>query len=178
VPQVGPGGRGLVHHGGVVDDAGGAEHIGDAVGVLRVVVGVAVALVDQGKVGDVVEVQGQQHPLVDHLGHHIVGGDDDVVAGRARFELGIHRLVGVEGGVVDADGGEPLKGVHHVDAAVRAVGDVFAPVVDVQGHVLAGKTGPVVISRHADALHHLDGLGGPGGHGAGGRHRQGGQKCK
>src|SRR5699024_8811016 len=47
IPQVGPAGGRLADHGGIVNDAGGAQHIGHRIGVFGVVIGVAVLLVDQ-----------------------------------------------------------------------------------------------------------------------------------
>ena len=160
IPQVCPAGRGFVHHSGVVDDAGGAQHIGDSVGVLRVVIRVAIAHIDLLEIGDILVVKGCKHPLVDHLCHHVVGGDDHIVVGCAGLELGVQGLVGVEGGVVHLDAGQLFKGGHHVHTVVRTVGDVLAPVIDVQGDVLPLEAGPVVIIRHRDILGHLDGTGG------------------
>ena len=118
IPQVGPAGRGLVHHRRVVDDAGGAEHIGHRIGVFGVVIRVAVGLVDVRKVRDVAVVQRFQHPFRDHLGDHVVRRNDDIVVGRAGFQLRVEGLVGVKGGVVDLDAGELFEGGHHVHAVV------------------------------------------------------------
>ena len=160
IPQVCPAGRGFVHHSGVVDDAGGAQHIGYSVGVLRVVIRVAVARIDLLEIGDILVVKGCKHPFVDHLCHHVVGGDDHIVVGCAGLEFGVQGLVGVEGGVVHLDAGQLFKGGNHVHTVVRTVGDVLAPVIDVQGDVLPLEAGPVVIIRHRDILGHLDGTGG------------------
>ena len=157
IPQVGPAGGRFVHHGGVIDDAGGAKHIRHRVFIGGVVVGVAVDFVDVLEVGDVVKVQLCKHPLRDHLGDHIVRRDDDIVIRRAGFQLGVERLIRIKGGVVDVDAGQLLEGIHHVYAVVRAVGDIFTPVVDVQGDVLAHEAGPVVIIRNGNIFRDLDG---------------------
>ena len=158
IPQVRPTGGCLVHHRGVVDDAGGAQHVGHRIGVLGVVIRVAVFRVDLLEVGDVVVVEGLEHPFCDHLGHHVVRGNHHIVVRRAGFQFGVHGLVGIEGGVVHLDAGQVLKGGHHVQAVVRAVGDVLTPVVDVQSHVLALEAGPVVIAGHRNVLIHLNGV--------------------
>ena len=129
---------GLIHLVGVVDHADHAVGIGDGVGVVRVVVEAAELVFDVLVVGDVVEVQGQEHVLVGQTCDHVVRGDDDIVAHGPALELGVHVLVAGIGGVVDVDlfavgllipG---LEGFHGVQGAVGAVGDVFAPVVNVQ----------------------------------------------
>ena len=58
------------------------------------------------------------------------------------------------------DAGQLLERRHHVHAVVRTVGDVLAPVVDVQGNVLSLEAGPVVGVGHGDVLGDLDGPGG------------------
>ena len=103
VPQVCPAGGSFVYHGSVVDDAGGAQHIGHSVSVLRIIVRVAVACIDLLEIGDIVVVKGCKHPLIDHLCHHVVGGDDHIVVGCAGLELGVQGLIGVEGSVVHLD---------------------------------------------------------------------------
>ena len=177
VPQVCPAGGSFVYHGSVVDDAGGAQHIGYGVGVLRVVIRVAVFRIDLLEVGDVVVIQGLQHPLRDHLGHHVVGRDDDVERRAAGLELGVHRLVGIKGQVVDLDAGLFLEGRDDIEAVVRAVGDVLAPVIDVQGDVLPLEAGPVVSVRHRDVLGHLDSTGGKYRQCGAQRHSQRQQQC-
>ena len=177
IPQVCPAGGGFVYHSGVVDDAGGAQHIGHSVGVLRVVIRVSVACIDLLEIGDIVVVQGCKHPLVDHLCHHVVGWDDHIVVGCAGLEFGVQGLVGVEGGVVHLDAGQLFKGAHNIHAVIRAVGDVLAPVVDVQGDVLPLKAGPVVIVRHRDVLGDLNGTGGKRRQCGAQRHSQCQQQC-
>ena len=172
VPQVGPAGGRFVHHGGVINDAGGAEHIGHGVGILRIVIRIHVFLIDLFEVRDIVVVQRLEHPLGDHFCHHVIRRNDHIVVGCAGLELCVHGLVGVEGGVIHLDAGELFKGRHHVHAVVRAVGDVLAPVIDIDGHVLALEAGPVVIVRHRDILGDFDGAGGKGGHCTADRHCQ------
>ena len=156
VPQVCPAGGGLVYHLCIVDDASGAEGVRHSVGILGVIVSVAVLLVDVLEVRDVAVVQRHQHPFAYHLGDHVVRRDDDIVVGRAGLELGVEGLVGVEGGIVDLDAGQLFKGRHHVHAVVGTVGDILAPVVDVQGDVLSLEAGPVVVIRNRNVLRDLD----------------------
>ena len=172
IPQVGPAGGCLVHHGGIIDNAGGAEHIRHSIGIFRVIVRVAVFLVDLLEVGDVVVIQRLEHSLVDHLGDHIVRRDDHVVIGSTGFQFGVHGLVGVEGCVVHLDAGELLEGRHHIHAVIRTVGDILAPVVDVQGDVLALEAGPVIVARHRDIFCDFDGAGCKGRQSAADRHCQ------
>ena len=93
IPQVRPAGGCLVHHRGVVDDAGGAQHVGHRIGVLGVVIRVAVFRVDLLEVGDVVVVEGLEHPFCDHLGHHVIRRNHHIVVRRTGFQLGVHGLV-------------------------------------------------------------------------------------
>ena len=62
----------FVHVFGVVDDAHSAPGVGDGVLILRVINGVFVGLVNILVVGDVVEVQRQEHVFVGKAGDHIV----------------------------------------------------------------------------------------------------------
>ena len=59
----------------------------------------------------------------------------------------------------------------------RAIGNVLAPVIDVQGDVLPLEAGPVVIIRHRDILGHLDGTGGKHRQCGAQRHSQRQQQC-
>ena len=172
VPQVSPFGGGILHHGGVVDDAGGTEHIGHGIGVGGVIIRVAVDRIDVLGVGDVAVIQRCKHSLGDHLCHHVIRRDDHIVVGRTGFQFGVHGLVGIKGGVVDLDAGKLLEGGHHIHAVIGAVGDVFAPVVNVQGEILALKAGPVVIVRDRNVLGHLNGSGGKSGRSTAERHGQ------
>ena len=60
-------------------------------------------------------------------GHH------DVVASAACHQLGVERLVGLKGVVIDLDTGFFLKGRNH------ALGNVVRPVVDVEDFLLGGR---------------------------------------
>ena len=114
----------------IVDQTDRAPCVRDGVQVLRVIGLITERLVDVGVVRDVREIERLEHILLDELCNHIVGGDDDVVAGAAGLELGVHGLVGVEGQIIDVDACRLLKGGDHVQRIVRAVGDILAPVVD------------------------------------------------
>ena len=131
VPQAGPALRVFLRDVVlVIDQADRAPGIGDGIGVLRVIGLIAEGLVNVFVVRDVGKVQRLEHILGDQLGDHIVGRDDDVERRTAGFELGVHRLVGIKGQVVDLDAGLLLKGLDHVQTFVRAVGDILAPVID------------------------------------------------
>ena len=56
----------------------------------------------------------------------------------------------------DLDAGQLFKGRHHIHAVVGTVGDILAPVVDVQGDILALEAGPVVVIRDGNVLRDLD----------------------
>ena len=143
VPQQFPvAGIGLIHLIGIIDDAGEVEGVGHGVGVVRVVVEAAEAFADVGGVGDVLIIQREEQALGAHAGDHVVGGDDDIVADGAGGDLGVHVLVAGEGGVVELDlvsvilEVPVLEALDGVEGVFRAVGDVFAPVVDVQDRFL------------------------------------------
>ena len=151
VPQQLPAGDiGFVHILGVVDDANGAPGIGDGVLVLRVKVPIAENLVNILGIGDVVIVQLQQHTLLSHPANHIVGGDDHVHGDAAVNQLGIHALVGIEGGIFHLDIGIGiLKGGDDIHGIVIALGDILTPVVDVQGDLVSLGAG-----QHGAAAKH------------------------
>ena len=121
----------FVHIGAVVDDADGAPGIRNGVEVIGVVGGIFVRLVHVLIVRDVVKVERQKQSLVDQPTDHIVGRDDDIVGRATGLELGIHRFVRVERHVIHMDARCLLEGGVDIDVAVRAVGNVLAPVVDV-----------------------------------------------
>ena len=87
--------------------------------------------------------EGGEHVLLDEALDHVVGGNDNVIIYRAARKLCVHILVGGVGGVADAHSFAvglvipSLKLLVGVDRAFAAVGDVFAPVVDVKGLYLA-----------------------------------------
>ena len=119
----------------VVDNADAAPGIGDGVAAFGIVGGVAEALVEIGGVGDIGIVQRFEHILRDQLFDHIVRREDDVEGRAAGLELGVHTLVAVKGHIVDLDVGvSRFKLRDDVDALVRAVGDILAPVIDIDRH--------------------------------------------
>ena len=121
----------FVHIGAVVDDADRAPGVGDGVEVVGVVGGILIRLVYVPVVRNVVKVQRQEQPLVDQPADHIVGRNDDVIRRAAGLELGIHRLVRVERHVIHMNARRLLEGGIDIDVTVRAVGNILAPVVDV-----------------------------------------------
>ena len=52
IPQVCPTGGGFVYHSGVVDDAGGAQHVGHRVGIFGIVIRVASKVIYSRKESD------------------------------------------------------------------------------------------------------------------------------
>ena len=163
VPQISPAGGCFVHHGGIINDAGGTEHVGHSVGILRIVIRIHIFLIDLFEVRDIVVVQRLEHPLGDHFRHHVIRRNDHIVVGCTGLELGVHGFVGVKGSIVHLDAGELLKRRHHIHAVVRTVGDILAPVVNVDGDILALEAGPIVIIRYRDVLRDFDGAGSKGG---------------
>ena len=70
--------------------------------------------------------------------------------GAGQAELSHHSIQ--IGGTIIAVSYTHLEGGHHIHTVIRTVGDVFAPVVNVQGEILALKAGPVVIVRDRNVL--------------------------
>ena len=132
VPQGRPAGD-VVHIFAVVDQAHGAPGVGHGIEIVRVIGRVAERFIHVLIVGDVVEVQGLQHILGNEPSHHVVRRDDDIVGGTAGFQLGVHGLVAVEGHIFDLDAGFLFKGGNHIEGTVGTVGNILAPVVDVNG---------------------------------------------
>ena len=137
----------LVDFVGVPDHADDAVGVGHGVRVVGIVVKPFEALVNVAVVGDVAEVQRQQHILLEHAGDHVVRRDDDVIAHGAGGELRIHILVGGVGIIVDGDAHAVrilipfLEFLDRIVAVLATVGDVFTPVVDVQRKVLSPVPG-------------------------------------
>jgi hypothetical protein len=76
-----------------------------------------------------VEVQGEKHALAVHQADHVARRRDDVIPGRTGLQLGVHRLVRVEG--VDDDPAAVLR----LKAGDQLGLDVVGPGVQVQdGH--------------------------------------------
>src|SRR5699024_5324928 len=98
-----PAGDGLVHHGGVVDNAQGAPGVGDGVLVVGVEVQVLVLVVNLLIVGDQAVIQGLQPALFNKAGDHIVRGDDDIIADATLLQQGVEVLVGGNGVVIYLD---------------------------------------------------------------------------
>ena len=82
--------------------------------------------IDIHKIRDEVAVDRLEHPLVEHQLDHVAAGEDQVVAGRAGFQLGVHGLVGVKG--VD----DHLAAVLLLELLDELRLHVVRPVVDVQ----------------------------------------------
>lgn len=153
----------LVHHRPVVHDAHEAPGIGHAVFVLRVERFGAVCVADERRVGDIGGVKLLQHALGGHFADHIIAGDDDVVIAAAAFQLGVQALVGVVGGVVDADARQVFKFLHHIHGAVGAARDVFAPVVDIQRNARVLEAGVIVTGGNLHTVRCGKGRGGQAG---------------
>ena len=124
----------LVYILAVVDDAHGAPGVGHGVLVLGIVAQPPVGIVNILGVGDVVVIQLLEHTLLAHPADHIVGGDDHIHSDAAVFQLGVHGLVGIKGGVLHLDVGVLLlKLSNHINGIIIALSDVLAPVVDIDG---------------------------------------------
>ena len=82
-----------------------------------------IALINILRVGNFAVVQLHQQALLPHPGHHVVRGDDDIVAVAAALYSGVEHFVGGEGLVIDVDARLRLKIVKD-----RLV-DILAPVV-------------------------------------------------
>ena len=152
IPQVCPGCGRFFHHGGVINNAGGAPGIRHTVSVIRVIAPAEVILADVGHIGDVIVIQLGQHVFGNHFAHHVVRRHDHIITGAAGFHFGIQALVGVKGGIVDLDTGQVLEGRNHVHAVIGTIRDIQAPVIHVQGQMVVGKAGPIVIGRNRDIL--------------------------
>ena len=137
-----PAGDGLVHHGGVVDDAHGAPGIGDGVLVLRIIGQVFEAVGDLFKVGDVAVVQFREHILLNELGDHVVGGDDDVVVPGAAFQQGVEGLVALRRLIVDHDAGLFLK------LGDQLLVDILAPAAHIDHGLGVGGAGQQAHRHH------------------------------
>ena len=137
-PQRAPAGhdRFILHQPGIVDKPQNAPGIGHRILVAGIVGLVQVDILDVVQVRDVGKVKLLQHSLRDHTGDHIVRGDDDIVAGAAGFQLGVHRFVGIVVGVDHLNAGDLLKGLVDIQRTVGAVGNIFAPVVNADGIAL------------------------------------------
>ena len=127
---------GRVNHRLVVDNHGRTPCIGNGILIVRVIGQTLVVLADVGIVRDIGKIQLRQQILLDHLADHIVRGDDDIVAGAAGFQLGVHRFIGIVIGIDDPDAGDLLKGLVDIQRTVGAVGNIFAPVVNADGIAL------------------------------------------
>ena len=130
----------------VIYNADDAVGVGHTVHIVRVIVQAMEALIDVLVVRDVVKVQRQEHVVFAHAGYHVIRRYDDIEAHSARGELCEHVLIAGVGGVVHLDLDAVglviifLEGLYGVKSIVGAVGDVLAPVVDVQRQgVAAGE---------------------------------------
>ena len=83
-------------------EAGGGHHVGHGVGHGGVERALEIVGIDVFEVGEFGVVERLEHFVPDEGFHHVGGGDEQVVAAGAGGELGIHRLVRIEG--VDLEG--------------------------------------------------------------------------
>ena len=93
---------------------------------------------DQREVGNIVIVQLGQHPLLDQLGDHVVGGDHHVIVGAAGLEHGIKLFIAGDSLVVDFDPGLVLEFVD------QALIDIFAPAAHVDNALLVAAAAGAV----------------------------------
>ncbi len=137
-----------VNHGGVVNNAHHAVHIRHGVRAALVVVVVLGILavevpVQVDKVRDVRVIQLLHQSLRNQPLNHIVRRHHHIVGHRPGGQLGVHILVAGKGGVIDAHTLAVgfvvpfLKGGVGVQRILRTVGDILAPVVNVERRDLA-----------------------------------------
>ena len=115
-----PAGDGLIHHGGVVDNAQGAPGVGDGVLVVGIEGQVLVLLADLLIVGDLAVIQLLEPVFLDQPGDHIVRGDNHIVVDAAGLKLGVELLIGGSGIVVYLDTGFFLKLCNQVGVDILA----------------------------------------------------------
>ena len=119
-----PAGRCFIHHFGVVQNAHRAPGVRHGILAVRVVAFIHEARVDVGDIGDILPVDLLEQILLNHALNHVVAGDDDVIAGAAHGDFGVHILVGFKRFVDDLDAGLLLKERQHFRL------NIVAPVVD------------------------------------------------
>ena len=103
------------------------------------------------EIGDILKVQRQEHILLNEPAHHIVRRNDHIHGDTAVGHLGVHGLIGVKGHIIDPDVGIGLLELgDDIDTAVVALGDVLAPVVDIDGDpaVIDGAAGKQRQQQH------------------------------
>ena len=134
----------LVHHRGVIDDTDHTVQIGNGIIAVpvtvqvRIVIRVLKSVQNVADRGNVAVIQLGKQVLVNEALDHIVRGDDHVIVDRAGGDLGVHRLVAGIRRVVylyALAGFLEIPLLEHfvyVKRALRAVGDILAPVVNVQ----------------------------------------------
>ena len=149
-PQGAPAGhhRFVLYHFGIVDEPQHAPGIGHRILIGGVVGLVKVLFIDVLQVGDIGHIRLLQHPLGDHTGDHVVGGNDDIIDGTAGFQLGVHRFIGIVIGIDDPDAGDLLKGLVDIQPAIGTVGDILAAIVDADGIALILVPAVVVHIQH------------------------------
>ena len=108
-----PAGDGLIHHGGVIDDAQGAPGVGDGVLVVGIEGQVLILLADLLVVGDLAVIQLLEPVFLDQPGDHIVDA--------AGLQLGVQLLIAGDQGIVYLDACCLLK------LRLQAGVDVLAP---------------------------------------------------
>ena len=117
----------ILYHGGVVQDAHRAPHIGDGILVFRVEIQIQEPLVDILEVGDVVLIQLMEQVFLDQPLDDIVGGETNVVDAIRLLQLHHHLLVGGHGGIVYLYAGLLFK------LGQQGFVDIIPPIQHIQG---------------------------------------------
>ena len=167
----------LVNGLGVVNDTEHADRVGNRIlcctvrTVAVVILIVAVLLLDVLIIGNLRKIKLLDAILLDQTGNHVVRGDNQIVMHRTAGEFCIHLFVGGIGGVLNVDLVFFFKNPLQVHRAILAVGDIFAPVVNIQ-------CGSCVGGFHILNILVGIGAGGEGDQNAGAeQQRQGKRKC-
>ena len=128
----------LIHILGIVQNAQRAPGVGNRVLVLRIVIRILKLLIYISiKIGNIVEVQLQQHILRDHPIDHVIRRNDHIHGNTACSQFGIQNLVGFIFRHPHINIGIPFfKLRNQIHGAVSAVSHIHAPVVDIQGDLL------------------------------------------
>ena len=142
-----------IYHRCIIDDADRSPSIRHGILILRVIFGVHEGICYISEIRDIVEVKLLEHIFVYHSRDHIVGGNYDIVACSAAFELCIKLFVSGIVSVVHLYSRQVCElGVYVECVFLRAVGDILAPVIDVYRYAFVTETGIILIVLNSERL--------------------------